>query len=508
MNLAERHLRALHEERAVPLEEIAARGYRTVTDPAELVALGFADYQARVPALLIPLHGPDGRNGRFALKPDHPRTGKDGRVRKYDYPSGSSHMLDVPPRCLSDLAVPSVPLLFSEGATKADVAAGLGYCAVNIWGTSAWYTNPQHGGFATIEPLGDWEVIKPTLNGRICYLAYDSDAWRNPNVARELRRLASWLAKHGALVFIIHLSDEPGGEKNGLDDFVARHGGEAFTRLVDQAEPWGSAGMVRKLQAELREMRQQQSALAEVLRNPDLRPTEKVVAVALVNESGWRQSAGAEMPFSVNCTTIAAATGLTRQTVGRAIDLLSAPGVLFEKQVTREYVEGLGWRSTVKLTPREKGGVVPMLKAAAVAKPERAAKKSRPQCPDHPNGDLVERRTLVCARCGQVVQGPTNRRLKLEHRTSDGPPSGSGEDAAVPLDQPGERLKFDVATPKYELGERLLGEKLKSQVGTSAACPACGRPWDVHGAVDNFGICDKPPPAMTSQDLARMAVSA
>src|SRR5258708_812055 len=130
--LSERHQRALHQDRAVPLDVITERGYATITDRADLLALGFADYQARVPALLVPLHGPDGSIGRYAVKPDHPRVehreGKPDRAVKYEYPAGSSHMLDVPRRCLPMLLDPGVPLLFTEGAAKADCAAGNGYC--------------------------------------------------------------------------------------------------------------------------------------------------------------------------------------------------------------------------------------------------------------------------------------------------------------------------------------------------------------------------------------------
>src|SRR5437016_3002964 len=127
--LDERHLRELHEESAIALDVIAERGYRTVTSAAELRALGFAPFQARAPALLIPLHGVDGTNGRYVIKPDHPRIerrpGKPDRPIKYEFPSGQHHMLDVPPRCLAALDDPGVALLFSEGWKKTDSPAGL-----------------------------------------------------------------------------------------------------------------------------------------------------------------------------------------------------------------------------------------------------------------------------------------------------------------------------------------------------------------------------------------------
>lgn len=463
VHLVERHLRELHEASAIADDVIAERGYRTVTDANELLDLGFADYQAR-PGLLIPLHGTDGSNGRYALKPLEPRVGRDGKPRKYEYPAGQSPILDVPVRCLEQLTDATVPLVFTEGAKKADCLAGLGYCTVNIWGVHSWYRNPEHGGFATIEEIADWEPIKPTLDGRICYVAFDSDAWTKPGVALALRRLANFLARAGALVFIVRLPDAADGSKQGLDDLVAHAGADAFQMLVDAAEPWGSVAMVRKLEAELRDLRQQRSAEAEVMRNPELRATEKLVAIAAIRESGWRQSTHAVTPFVVNQGRLATAAGLkSRQTVGRALDVLASANGPFDKQTTREFSEAAGWVSVTRLTPRH-SGVTPMLKATAAHAPPRPAWGGHhPRCPDHPNADVVERRTLACAECGQVLGEPEFRILKLQVVTSE---------------------TATVVSPTLRTTEL--------QVVTSETCRRCGRPWDVHGGVDVFGICAEP----------------
>jgi hypothetical protein len=97
--------------------------------------------------------------------------------------------------------------------------------------------------------IADWDAITPTLDGRVCYLAFDSDGFTKDSEGLALRRLANFLARRGALVFIVHLPDADDGSKQGRDDFVAAHGREALLDLVDDAEPWGSIGMVRRLQA-------------------------------------------------------------------------------------------------------------------------------------------------------------------------------------------------------------------------------------------------------------------
>jgi hypothetical protein len=123
VTLSERHQCDLEQESAIARDVIAERGYRTVADRAELLALGFGEYQARAPALLVPLHGVDGANGRYAIKPDQPRIehrpDKPDRHIKYEYSAGSPHMLDVPPRCTEMLFDASVDLFFTEREVEA-----------------------------------------------------------------------------------------------------------------------------------------------------------------------------------------------------------------------------------------------------------------------------------------------------------------------------------------------------------------------------------------------------
>src|SRR5581483_8703733 len=84
--------------------------------------------------------------------------------------------------------------------------------------------------------------------------------------------------------------------------------------------------------------------------------------------------------------------------------LCEADRGLFRKSVTREYVEGLGWRSTMQLVPRA-NSVMGLLKAAATYTPERPARErsDRPRCPDPPFADVAKRWTLVCTECGQLL---------------------------------------------------------------------------------------------------------
>jgi len=73
-----------------------ARGYRSVTLKNELARLGFSQSQRLVPTLLIPVHTVHGNVGTYQHRPDTPRIVK-GKSLKYETPSGSRMVLDVPP---------------------------------------------------------------------------------------------------------------------------------------------------------------------------------------------------------------------------------------------------------------------------------------------------------------------------------------------------------------------------------------------------------------------------
>jgi len=421
--LSECHLRELRDGSGIPLELIVDRGYRTITDRAELLKLGFADYQARVPALLIPLHGLDGSNSRYVLKPDHPRIErrpeKADRPIKYEYPAGQPNVLDVPLRCRPSLTDPTVDLWITEGWKKADALAGIGKYVIALGGVWNWCHRDAQGHSGV--PIDDWQPILPSLNGRRVFICYDSDAASNPSVGLAERRLANFLRQHGAWMFIVRLPSESDGSKNGVDDFIVRHGADALDDLVDAAVNT-SSDAVRALRARVRELEQQLSAQAAVLRNAELSATQKVVAIATVHEASWAASTGKPTPYKVNYQRLAEAAGVSAQSVSSAIKVLSEPsGGLFEQHHTREVTEDGQWRSCVRLTPRVDGGVINLLKATAEYTPPDSPAwggKRSLSCPDHPLADVKKRRILVCADCGQVIDDTTVT-LKCQDDNSD-----------------------------------------------------------------------------------------
>ncbi len=241
------HLEMLRRESGIADEVIAARGYRTVTDHADLAALGFSPQQCRVPGLLLPLWPPDGGDGQPALyiyRPDAPRSldqkrkGRlpDGtypqRVIKYETPQGAAMRLDCPPTCRSAVRDPSVPLWITEGQKKADALASRGLCALALLGVWNWRGRNDLGGLTA---LADWEAV--ALRGRDVRIVFDSDIMHKPEVAGALARLRAFLRNRGASVTAVYLP-APCGGKCGVDDYLAAgHTAADLERLVEAPRP-------------------------------------------------------------------------------------------------------------------------------------------------------------------------------------------------------------------------------------------------------------------------------
>ena len=192
------------------------RGYRTITTKAEVKQLGFTERQARVPALMIPLHDVHGEIASYQTRPDMPRVNKRGKAVKYETPSGSRMVLDVPPRCRAWIRDPSRPLFITEGVKKADAGASRDLCCVALIGVWNWRGRNDAGGLTALDA---WELI--ALNGRDVLIVFDSDVVTKQSVFLAMRRLKAFLEGRKANVKIVYLPAAEGGAKVGMDDYFA-----------------------------------------------------------------------------------------------------------------------------------------------------------------------------------------------------------------------------------------------------------------------------------------------
>ena len=154
------------------------------------------------------------------IRPDIPRNdGRRDKPIKYETPTGSRLIVDVPPMVRPYIHDPKEELWITEGARKADSAVSHGLRCVSIAGVDGWRGKNEAGGAVA---LPCWERI--ALNGRKVVLAFDSDVTRKDSVQIALERLKAFLESKGAIVRVVYLPDGPSGEKTGLDDFFARGG--------------------------------------------------------------------------------------------------------------------------------------------------------------------------------------------------------------------------------------------------------------------------------------------
>jgi hypothetical protein len=203
---------------AISVEVMRERGYRSILGGRDkrLETLGFSSNQQRG-GILIPIWGVDGTIVNHVLRPDKPRKNGADKPIKYEQPKGTKVKFDVPPRCFKNLKDPKTPLWIVEGIKKADALATAGApCVIGLTGVWGFRGTNDLGGKTAI---ADWDFV--ALNGRIVYIIFDSDMWRNENVKDACGRLKRILELKGAEVHIIKLQDGENDKKIGADDYLA-----------------------------------------------------------------------------------------------------------------------------------------------------------------------------------------------------------------------------------------------------------------------------------------------
>jgi P4 family phage/plasmid primase-like protien len=227
--LREHHLRELRES-GLSDETIISSGIYSETSHGAICAiLGRQKMKRGIgSALVIPFRevSTGELNGFKRLKLDCPRT-RDGRKIKYESPAGSTPHVYVPAGTVDHLQRPESRLLFVEGEKKSLAADQFGFPCIGLVGVFGWKPKKAE------RLLPELEIVE--WNGRDVLIVFDSDVSRKPEVADASARLAAQLKLHGAKVKVVLLPDEPDGAKNGLDDFLVRHGKDEFYKLIAQA---------------------------------------------------------------------------------------------------------------------------------------------------------------------------------------------------------------------------------------------------------------------------------
>ena len=127
------------------------------------------------------------------------------------------------------------PWFITEGEKKTDCLNHYGFPTIGLSGVTCW----QDKRSGRSEPLSE---LKSLEWRRKVYIVFDSDLTIKPELQAALMSLCDWIAYKADVPFVpyvVQLPCELDGSKNGPDDFIVRHGVEAFRRLVKIAQPSG-----------------------------------------------------------------------------------------------------------------------------------------------------------------------------------------------------------------------------------------------------------------------------
>jgi putative DNA primase/helicase len=154
-----------------------------------------------------------------------------------------------------------IPIHITEGEKKAGKLGACGFASIGLSGVTAFLDKSTRNEEAEEIPhafLEDNEDRGSELNqleqsrvlpeleflgdknmwmGRTVYIDFDSDIIHKHQVKLAMKELAVWLKSIGAYPQIVILPTEIDGDKNGVDDFMFRHGIEAYQKLLQSAEP-------------------------------------------------------------------------------------------------------------------------------------------------------------------------------------------------------------------------------------------------------------------------------
>ena len=228
------HGAMLVEDSAIAPALVQQRGYQSLPQPEDLIDRGFAKTQAKLaPALGMPLWDVHGKRCGWQIRPDQPRQMRDGRIDKYELPTGDRLILDVHPSVQPRIGDPHEPLWITEGVRKGDALASQGVCAIALPGGVWGFRGTNAFGGKVILP--DWDYV--ALNDRLVIVAFDSDLATKKGVQAALQALWILLRHKRARPVRLEWPEAFTREKWGVDDFFAR--GHTLDELRAMIPPLG-----------------------------------------------------------------------------------------------------------------------------------------------------------------------------------------------------------------------------------------------------------------------------
>ena len=222
-------------------EQILQTGHRSISPKQAQELIG-----VKRPGLLFEYRDPEGRpylraDGKpfYRLKPDWGE--HQGDPPKYLSAKGSGnrpYFSRLQPNWPQILKSHKHDLTEVEGEKKADCLNAHGIPTLGLVGVWGWKDQtPRRGESPPQESRTLPELEQITYQRRKVYQCFDSDIIHKPEVQDALFERALDLNQRGSRPHIVMLPTEADGAKNGPDDFIYRHGIEAYLALQKIAQP-------------------------------------------------------------------------------------------------------------------------------------------------------------------------------------------------------------------------------------------------------------------------------
>ena len=226
-------------------ELLEAAGVRRVENKEAQILL--KSKRSNLAGILFPyVHPLTGQPISYRVRRDRPDVDAKGKpIDKYIGVKDEPRRLYFPPGCDTVLNDTGADLFIVEAEksvlaiTSASIGTGLTF-AIGTGGCWGWRgtIGKDETGRNQTGPLADWDLI--ALAGRRVIIVFDVNIATNKNVRDARHGLATELTGRGATVLFVDIPPEPG--INGPDDFIGRHGAEAFFTLPRRSctEPAGT----------------------------------------------------------------------------------------------------------------------------------------------------------------------------------------------------------------------------------------------------------------------------
>ncbi len=234
-------------------------------------------------------------------KAEHPRTDKNGRSIKYEYPIGIGARAYLPPipkeirtmmpgaECPLEGAFwhwlegrPDIPIVVTEGAKKALSLLSQGIPAIALLGVNAGVLKNDKIGGVTVRKLTPELVpglAQFAVPGREFIIAFDQDD--KPKTRRKVEDatgdLAFWLEKAGASVRIASWDKTDG---KGIDDLIVYRGFEYASQKLDAAIRYGHHKIQHTLARQLTRTPQLHIGSDEFMQHVDQFPASGILALS------------------------------------------------------------------------------------------------------------------------------------------------------------------------------------------------------------------------------------